>query len=259
MRRFLLTLGTMALCAMILTSAARRESPAESVTLNVFAAAGLSDALNEIAELYKSAAPHVTLLINYNSSGVLQNQIENGAEADVFLSAGPRQLNDLAAGGYIDNATRKDLLINTVVLIVPKGSSRGISSFEDCLTNKVSLISFGNASTPLGQYAEQIFTFLNGWEIVSAKASRAATVKEVLSQVESGSVDCGIVWATEAATSNGVTVVSGVPTGSLPPSIFPGAVLKNSPNAQAALAFFNYLSSPQAVAVFERLGFTVVR
>jgi len=233
-------------------------APAEPVTLNVFAAASLTEALNEIAELYKTTAPEVTLSFNFNSSGTLQTQIENGAEADLFLSAGQRQMNALA-GAYIDDATRKDLLVNSVVLIVPQGSTIGISSFEDCLTDKVSLMAIGNADVPVGQYSEEIFKFLNGWDIVSAKASLGSNVKEVLSQVESGSVDCGVVYSTDAATANGVTVVADAPAGSHQPVVYPAAVVKNSPNAEAAGAFLDYLSSPQAATVFEKIGFTVVK
>jgi len=257
-RRIFFTLGIIALCAMILTGAGRKEAPSQPVTLNVFAAASLTEALDEIAGLYKTAAPGVTLSFNFNSSGTLQTQIENGAEADLFLSAGQRQMNALA-GAYIDDATRKDLLVNSVVLVVPKGSAKGISSFQDCLTSKVSLMALGNADVPVGQYSEEIFKFLKGWDIVRAKASLGTNVKEVLSQVESGSVDCGVVYSTDAATAKNVTVVADAPEGSHQPVIYPAAVVKNSPNAQAAKAFLDYLSSPQAVAVFDKIGFTVIK
>jgi len=254
MRKIFPVVGIIVLCAVMLTSAKK----AETLTLNVFAAASLTEALNEIAALYKKTAPEVTLSFNFNSSGTLQTQIENGAEADLFLSAGQRQMNALA-GAYIDTATRKDLLVNSVVLIVPKGSSKGIASFQDCLTSKVSLIALGNADVPVGQYSEEIFKFLKGWDIVRAKASLGTNVKEVLSQVESGSVDCGVVYSTDAATAKNVTVVADAPAGSHQPVVYPAAVIKNSPNAPAARAFLAYLSSPQAVAVFERIGFTVIK
>ena len=254
MRKIFPVVGIIVLCAVMLTSAKK----AETLTLNVFAAASLTEALNEIAALYKKTAPEVTLSFNFNSSGTLQTQIENGAEADLFLSAGQRQMNALA-GAYIDTATRKDLLVNSVVLIVPKGSSKGIASFQDCLTSKVSLIALGNADVPVGQYSEEIFKFLKGWDIVRAKASLGTNVKEVLSQVESGSVDCGVVYSTDAATAKNVTVVADAPAGSHQPVVYPAAVIKNSPNAPAARAFLAYLSSPQAVAVFDKIGFTVIK
>lgn len=244
-------------CSAFWGGCAKKEAvPVIPVTLNVFAAAGLTEALNEIAVLYKAEKPEVTLSFNFNSSGMLQTQIENGANADLFFSAGQSQMNALA-GKYIDDATRRDLLINRIVLIVPQGSTKGIASFEDCLTDKVSLIAFGNLGTPLGQFAEEIFKHLNGWEIVSAKASLGSTVKEVLSQVESKSVDCGIVWATDVG-NNRVTVVADAPVGSVRTSVFPVAVIKDSPSAQAAKEFLDYMSTPQAVDVFERIGFKVV-
>jgi len=257
MKRVFLILIMVVLCAS-LYAGGTRESTSQQVTLNVFAAASLTEALNEIAVLYKTAKPEVTLSFNFNSSGTLQTQIENGAEADLFLSAGQRQM-DALAGTYIDNATRRDLLVNSVVLIVPNGSNKGISSFADCLTSRVSLMALGNSDVPVGQYSQEIFEFMNGWDIVRAKASLGSNVKEVLSQVETGSVDCGVVYSTDAATSNGVTVVADAPAGSHQPVVYPAAVVKSSPNALAAKAFLDFLSTPQAVAVFERIGFTVIR
>jgi len=256
MKRIFLILTMFVLCSSLFAGGIREQKP--TVTLNVFAAASLTEALNEIGDLYKKAKPEVALSFNFHSSGTLQTQIENGAEADLFLSAGQRQMNALA-GKFIDDTTRKDLLVNSVVLIVPKGSTKGISSFQDCLTAKVSLMALGNSDVPVGQYSEEIFKFLRGWDVVLKKASLGSNVKEVLSQVETGSVDCGVVYSTDAATSNGVTVVADAPAGSHQPVIYPAAVIKNSPNAQAAKAFLDYLSSPQAVAVFDKIGFTVIK
>jgi len=256
MKRIFSLLTAIVLCAALLAGCAKKTTA--PVTLNVFAAASLTEALNEIAVLYKAAKPEVTLSFNFQSSGTLQTQIESGAEADLFLSAGQKQMNALA-GTYIDDATRKDLLVNSVVLVVPNGSAKGISSFQDCLTAKVSLMALGNSDVPVGQYAEEVFKFLNGWDVVSAKASLGANVKEVLSQVETGSVDCGVVYSTDAATSNGVTVVADAPTGSHQPVVYPAAVIKGSPNAEAAKAFLDYLSTPEAAAVFEKIGFKVIK
>jgi molybdate transport system substrate-binding protein len=260
---FALTAAT--LCAAFFTgcgdSKKTQSPPAETkpVALNIFAAASLTEALTEIAMQYKTAAPAVTLTFNFDSAGRLQIQIENGAEADVFISAGQKQMNELAAGGRINADTRRNVLGNKIVLIVPENSAKVITSFQDCLTPKVSLIAMGNPSTPLSQYGEEIFKFLNGWEIVTAKASLGATVKEVVSQVQSGSVDCGLVFSTDAATAKGVKVVAYAPEGSHQPVLYPAAVLKESANAEAAKAFLDYLSSPDAVKVFERIGFATVK
>jgi molybdate transport system substrate-binding protein len=231
---------------------------AEPVSLTVFAAASLTEALTEIQALYKTAVPEATITFNFDSSGKLQTQIENGAEVDVFLSAGQAQMNALMEK-FIDGATRKDLLLNKVVLIVPGNSTKDISSFEDVMTNKVSLVALGNPSVPVGQYSQEIFEFLKGWEAVSKKASLGTNVKEVLSQVESASVDCGVVYATDAATAKNVKVVASAPAGSHKPVLYPAAVLKDSKNAKAAQSFLGFLSSPQSVAVFEKIGFEVVK
>jgi molybdate transport system substrate-binding protein len=247
------------LCLAFLVDCNEKEkAKAQPVTLNVFAAASLTEALNEIATLYKTAAPDVTLSFNFDSSGKLQTQIENGAEADVFLSAGQKQM-DALAGKFIDDATRKNLLNNKVVLIVPQGSTKGIASFEDVLTDKASLVSIGNADVPVGQYTEEIFKFLKGWEVLSKKASLGSNVKEVLSQVESASVDCGVVYSTDAATAKNIQVVASAPAGSHKPVIYPVAVLKESKNPEAAQAYLDFLKSGRAIEVFEKIGFEVVK
>ena len=253
-RAKLLLAALIALCATFSFANDGKAKP----SLNVFAAASLTEALNEIAVLYKTAAPDVTLSFNFDSSGKLQTQIENGAEADLFLSAGQKQMDDLT-GKFTDDATRKNLLTNKVVLIVPQNSKKGISSFNDVLTNKVSLIAIGNSSVPVGQYSEEIFTFLKGWEAVSKKASLGSNVKEVLSQVENASVDCGVVYSTDAATAKNIKVVASAPEGSHKPVVYPAAVLKGSKHPKEAKAFLDFLSSPKAVAVFEKIGFVVVK
>jgi len=244
--------------AVSVMGASEAKKSKEKYSLTIFAAASLTEALNEIATLYKAAVPEATLNFNFDSAGKLQMQIENGAEADLFLSAGQKQM-DAIAETYIDPATRKNLLVNKVVLIVPKNSKKDIKSFEDCLTDKVSLIAIGNASTPLGLYAQEIFTSINGWDKVSAKASLGSNVKEVVSQVENASVDAGIVFTTDAATSKNVKVVMQAPDGSHTPAIYPAAVLKNSKQAKEAKAFLDFLSSPKAEAVFKKIGFGMVK
>lgn len=239
------------------TSSSSSSDTASQVTpveLTVFAAASLTEALNQIVEKYKEAAPHVTITLNLDSSGTLQTQIESGATADLFISAAQKQMDALAET-YIAKETRKNLLDNKVVLIVPQNSTKGISSFDDPATDKVSLIALGNSDVPVGQYSEEVFTYLKTWDTVKAKASFGTNVKEVLSQVSAGSVDCGIVYATDAATASGVKVVASAPESSHKPVVYPAAVLKNSANAQAAKAFLDYLSTESSVKVFESVGF----
>ncbi|HML47375.1 MAG TPA: molybdate ABC transporter substrate-binding protein [Clostridia bacterium] len=225
--------------------------------LTVFAAASLTESLTAIAELYAAAAPDVTITYNFDSSGTLQTQIEAGAEVDLFLSAAQKQMNALTEGGYILEETKIDLLNNQVVLIVPAGSEIKLESFEAIAGDAVDLVALGNADVPVGQYAEEIFKFLGIWEAVSAKASLGTNVKEVLSQVESGAVDCGVVYATDAATTDGVEVVASAPEGSHTPVVYPAAVLKDSPNIEAAKAFLDFLTTDAAIEAFNAAGFAM--
>lgn len=238
-------------------SAASAASPAEPVVLTVFAAASLTEALSEIAEKYKTEVPEVTLTFNFDSSGKLQTQIENGAETDLFLSAAQKQMDALESGEYLLDGTRANLLVNKVVMIVPRGSGKGITSFEDAAADKVGLIALGNSDVPVGQYSEEIYTYLKLWNAVKAKASFGGNVKEVLSQVSAGSVDCGVVYATDAATADGVEVVAEAPADSHFPVVYPAAVLKKSAEAEAAKAFLAYLNQSDAARVFKSVGFSM--
>jgi len=245
------------LCFAALAGCRKKQEP---VALNVFAAASLTESLNEIAALYKAKNPAVTLSFNYDSSGKLQTQIENGAEADIFISAAVKQMNTLADGGFVDTATKKDLLLNKVVLIVPGNSSKGITSYNDAATSKVSLIALGNSAVPCGQYAEEIYRSLGLWDAIQPKISFGENVKEILSQVESASVDAGVVYSTDAATSKGdIKIAADAPAGSHSPVVYPAAVLKGAKDAKAAKAFLDYLSAPEAVWVFEKIGFTMAK
>lgn len=239
---------------MILTPSAMASGPIE---LNVFAAASLTEALTEIAELYKAVQPDAALSFNFDSSGTLQRQIESGAAADIFISASKKLMDALSEGGYLLEGTRKELLKNKVVLIVPEGSELGLNDFRDVADDRVELVALGNADVPAGQYAQEIFTALGVWEEVSSKASLGSNVKEVLTQVVSGSVDCGVVYATDAASTTGVEVVAEAPVDSHKPVVYPVAVLKASASHDAARDFLDFLETPEAVKVFEALGFTV--
>ena len=256
MKRVLSFILIVLLCAAALTGCKKQEP----VTLNVFAAASLTEALNEIAALYKAKNPAVTISFNYDSSGKLQTQIENGAEADLFISAAVKQMNTLADGGFVDTATKKDLLLNRIVLVVPGNSQKGIVSYQDVSTSKVSFIALGNSAVPAGQYAEEIFRSLGIWDAIQPKISFGGNVKEVLAQVESASVDAGVVYSTDALNSKGdIKIAADAPAGSHAPIVYPAAVLKGARDAKAAKAFLDYLSRPEAVAVFEKIGFGMVK
>ncbi len=230
---------------------------AEPVEIYVSAAASLTDVMQAIAERYKAVAPNVKVTLTFGSSGALQTQIEEGAPADLFVSAAQKQMDALDAGDLIASDTRRNLLINKVVLIVPANSEADIASFEDVATDKVKLVAIGEASVPVGQYTEEIYTSLGLWDKVSAKANFGANVRAVLAWVESGDVDCGVVYATDAATTEGVKIICEAPEGSHKPVVYPAAVLKNAAQPEAAKAFLDYLFGPEAAAAFEAAGFTM--
>ena len=181
------------------------EAQGEQVELVVFAAASMTESLTEIQQMYKTVAPNVKLQFNFDSSGTLKTQIQEGAVADVFISAGQKQMYqlDIAADKSVNTEgldlvasdTRFDLLTNTVVMIVPKGSEKGITSFADAGTDKVKLMALGNSDVPVGQYSQEIFTYLNLWDKLNSekKITFGSNVKEVLAQVEEAAVDCGVV------------------------------------------------------------------
>ena len=229
------------------------------VELLVCAAASLTDVMAELAEVYKLTAPHVTLAFTFGSSGAMQTQIEEGAPADLFLSAGKKQMNALLEKEMILPESDIDLLENKVVLIVPKDSTLALASFEDASTDKVKLIALGEASgVPVGQYSKQIFEFFGIWDAVSKKSNFGSDVRQVLTWVEGGEVDCGVVYATDAMTSDLVSVAALAPEGSSDKIIYPAAAVKATTQPGEALAFLDFLQTPEASAIFEKYGFSTV-
>jgi molybdate transport system substrate-binding protein len=241
------------------------EEPASE--LIVFAAASMTEAMNEIAGLYKRIAPNVTIVYNFDSSGTLRTQIKQGAPCDFFLSAGQSQMNeiDITADPAVNKdksdfvlpGSRWNIVSNQVVMIVPKGSSKGITAFEDALTSKAKLVAIGNSDVPVGQYTEQIFKKLGSWDrlVASGKVTYGSNVKEVLSHVASGAADCGFVYGTDAATNADVAVAAADTTGVSP--VYPAAILKTGPNTVEAAKFAAYLRTPEAKAVFQKIGFGI--
>lgn len=240
--------------------------------ITVFAAASMTESMNKIAELYGKAAPDVKVIYNFDSSGTLKTQIEQGAECDIFISAGQKQMNqlDVKAGAEINpgrldfllEGTRFNIVSNRVVMIVPKGvNPQKINDFKDAVTDKVSLIALGNSDVPVGQYSREVYTNLGLWEQLNQqkKITFAGNVKEVLSQVAAGAVDCGVVYSTDAAVSDGVEIVAEAPAGSHKAITYPAAILKQTKNAEAAKAFVNFLKGPEAAAVFKKIGFAAVQ
>jgi molybdate transport system substrate-binding protein len=209
------------------SSAATASSQAQSVELTVFAAASLTETFEEIAELYKTEAPNVSLQFTFDSSGTLKTQIEEGAACDVFISAAQKQMDqlDIQADAsvntdgldFIDHSTRFNFLENQVVLVVPQNNPASIQSFADLTSDKLNLIALGNEDVPVGAYSTEILTHLGVLTALeeNQKITYGSNVKEVTTQVSEGSADCGIIYATDAFRA-GLTVVDKVQSGHLP-------------------------------------------
>lgn len=228
----------------------------EKAELVVAAAASLTDVAAEIAKMYKTVEPNVTITYTFSSSGALQTQIEEGAPVDVFMSAAKKQMTALEQKGLIKEDTKKELLVNKVVLITPKDSTKEIKSFEDIATDKVLKIALGEPnSVPVGQYSEEIFTSLGILDKVKVKSNYGNDVRQVLTWVESGEVDCGVVYATDATSSDKIKVVCEAPKDSHKPAIYPVAVLKSSKYKVEAQAFLDFLSTTEVVNTFKKYGF----
>jgi molybdate transport system substrate-binding protein len=236
-------------------------SPAASIAINinVGAAASLTDALKSINTLYIKGKSNVTVTPNFASSGTLQTQIEQGAPADIFISAAATQMDNLQKENLILNETRQNLLLNKVVLIVPSDSTLGLTSFKDLATDKVKKVAIGDPkSVPAGTYAHQAFDGLGITAQVQPKEVLGSDVRQVLTYVESGNVDAGIVYSTDALTSTKVKVVGSAPDDVNAKVVYPAAVVKASKIPDAAKDYLNFLFGSQAKGVFEKYGFTVV-
>ena len=223
----------------------------------VAAAASLKNAYEDkLIPMFEEQYPGVTVEGTYDSSGKLQTQIEEGLEADVFMSAATKQMKALDEEGMIASDTIVNLLENKIVLIVPAGSDSKIDSFEK-IGDAASIALGDPESVPAGQYAKEALTNLNVWDSIQDKVSFGTNVTEVLNQVAAASADAGIVYATDAASkADQVTVVAEAPEGSLEKKvIYPVAVVKATTHEDAAKAFVDFLQTPEAIAVFESYGF----
>ena len=223
----------------------------------VAAAASLKNAYEDkLIPMFEEQYPGVTVEGTYDSSGKLQTQIEEGLEADVFMSAATKQMKALDEEGMIASDTIVNLLENKIVLIVPTGSDSKMDSFEK-IGDAASIALGDPESVPAGQYAKEALTNLNVWDSIQDKVSFGTNVTEVLNQVAAASADAGIVYATDAASkADQVTVVAEAPEGSLEKKvIYPVAVVKATAHEDAAKAFVDFLQTPEAIAVFESYGF----
>lgn len=238
---------------------AKTQDTAEPVELIVFAAASLTETLDEIIEHYKTVAPDVTITPSYESSGTLLDQIQSGADCDLFLSAGASQMDELEEGGGVLSGSRLDLLENKVALAVPEGNPKGIESFDqlaELLKSGDVFLAIGNSDVPVGQYTQKIFAYYGIDEAAIADClTYGSNVKEVTTQVSEGAVDCGIIYATDAFSA-GLTTVDGATAEMCGQVIYPAAVVAGSTHPDEAQAFLDYLTTAEAGAVFESVGFT---
>lgn len=233
---------------------------AKSVELNVAAAASLTDVMKEIAVEYQKVNPSVKLVFNFGSSGALQQAIENGGHTDLFFSAAQKQMNALEASKNLVEGTRRDLLINEVVLITPQADGKAINDFSELTKDEIKKIALGEPKgVPVGQYSEEILTKLGLWEKIKSKFVFGSDVRQVLSWVSTGNADCGIVYATDAAVTKDVKVVCKAPKDTHKPVIYPAAVIKDTKNLEAAKAFLDFTASEKGKALFVKYGFKPVQ
>lgn len=241
-----------------LLSGCHKETAGEKTELIVFAAASLTETLTEIGSAYMAENEDVTLVFNFDSSGTLLTQIQEGAPCDIFLSAGQKQMDMLDC---VLPGSRFDMLENQVVLAVPEGNPAGIRSYDDLVTGLKSgsiLLAMGNADVPVGQYTRKILAYFGLSEeelAASGVLTYGSNAREVTIQVSESAVDCGIVYATDAFSA-GLTVADTASADMCGQVIYPAAILNTTENREAAGAFMDYLQSDLADGIFESVGFT---
>ena len=250
-----------------------KQPEAESVELIVFAAASMTETLTILGDQYMEDHPEVKIVFNFDSSGTLKTQIQEGADVDIFISAGQKQMNqlDITADASVNTdgldfvleGTRFNILENKVALAVPEGNPANINSYDDLIAGLKDgsiMLAMGNSDVPVGQYTQKILKFyeLSEEELASAGViTYGSNVKEVTTQVSEATVECGIIYQTDAFSA-GLTVVDTATAEMCGQVIYPAAVMNVSKNVDAAKAFLEYLISAEADAVFENVGFTPV-
>lgn len=254
-------------------ASASAEADADQVELVVFAAASMTETLTELSNAYMEENPNVNVVLNFDSSGTLKTQIQEGADCDVFISAGQLQMDQLDANAdpsvntegldFVLEDSRFDILENKVALAVPDDNPKDINSYDDMkagLENGSILLAMGNSDVPVGQYTQKILTYLGLDETALANAGNityGSNVKEVTTQVSEAAVDCGIIYQTDAYSA-GLTVVDTATPEMCGQVIYPAAVLNVSKNPDVAKDYLDFLTSDDADAVFEEVGFTAI-
>ena len=274
MKRFTALMLAVFMLLALVACGGNQEDPQESVEeveLIVFAAASMTETLTELKAVYEADNPGVTVTFNFDSSGTLKTQIEEGAACDVFISAGQKQMDQLDISAdpavntdgldFVNADSRINLLENKVALVVPEGNPKGVESFDwlaDALEAGSVFMAMGNSDVPVGQYTQKILAFYSLDEAALANAGTityGTNVKEVTTQVVEASVDCGVVYCTDAFSA-GLTVVDTATKDMCGQVIYPAAVMKNSANPEAAQAFLAFLTTAAAMEVFQGVGFS---
>ncbi|HZW82775.1 MAG TPA: molybdate ABC transporter substrate-binding protein [Candidatus Deferrimicrobium sp.] len=227
--------------------------------LTVSAAASLKDSLTEIQKKYLQKNPGIKLTFNFAASGTLQQQIEQGAPVDLFISASKTQVDALEQKNLLIKESRVDLLGNELVLVVGKDNT-DITSIRDLTKASVGKISIGTpGSVPAGKYAQEALTKLNLWDTLQPKMVLAAKdVTQVLNYIEAGNVDAGFVYRSDALKSNKVKVIEVVPASSHQPIVYPAAIVASTKNMQETKDFIKYLQSSEVQQVFKKYGFQIL-
>ena len=259
-----ITLSILPGCNMTVNVNTDKEPAPEETTLTVFAAASMTETLEQIGKDYHEKNPNVNVVFNFDSSGTLKTQIEEGAECDVFISAAQKQMDQLSDIDMIDTKTRHDILENKVCLVVPEGNPKNIVSYEDMvkhLGDKDILLAMGNEDVPVGQYTQKIFEYFGlDEEALAADGllTYGSNVKEVTTQVSEAAVDCGIVYSTDAFSA-GLEAVDTATEEMCGRVTYPAAVLKETKHPEEAKAFLDHLDSDDSSVIFESVGFTCLK
>lgn len=240
-----------------ITACTKKES--QSVELTISAAASLNDALTEIKDNFEEEHKEITLHFNIGGSGALKQQILQGAPADLFLSAAQDHLNELIQKGMIEKNKQVDLLSNQLVLITNKNNTESLADFADLKTDKINKIAIGiPESVPAGMYAKQTLQNLALWDIVEPKLVQTKDVRQVLTYVETGNVDAGLVYLTDAKASSKINIVATAHQQNHDLIIYPAGIINNSHHQKEAQLFLDYLQSETAKSIFKKYGFTVL-
>jgi molybdate transport system substrate-binding protein len=227
-----------------------------SATLTLSVAASLEDAIVEVEADYNRSHAAIDFRNNFGSSGTLAREIEEGAPVDVFFAAASKPVDDLDAKGLVAPGTRHDLLRNQLVLIAPQDSK--LRDFKGLADRSIRFIALGDpGSVPAGQYGRQTLRALDLFDKIGAKLVLGKDVRQVLTYVETGNADAGLVYSTDAETSGKVRVVAVAPESTHDPIVYPAVVLKSSRDPEDARKFIEFLGSPAAQAIFIKRGFTI--